>query len=163
MICFLWNDTTKFTLGKKDSDPLNPALQNTDFPSVSDSFSKSVVHIPLEYSFSILRDLFITNHPAPVHLLIFVLRKNSHCASLKTQETELKGHKSCGLPGISRCHSLTELLSRQRLGQTLIAQFKNYHGCKILNCILLVSFISIVVELKALIKHQHTIWQGIAH
>lgn len=116
MICFLWNDTTKFTLGKKDCNPLNSALRNTDFASVSDSFSKSVVHIPLQHSFSTFRDLFITNHPVPVHLLIFVLRKNSHCASLKTQETKVKGRKPCGLPSISRYHSLTELLSRQRLG-----------------------------------------------
>lgn len=107
MICFLWNDTTKFTLGKKDYDLLNSALQNANFASVSDSFPKSVVHIPLEHSFWTFWDLFITNHPVPVHLLIFVLRKNSHCASLKTQETEVRGHKSRGLSGTSRYHSLT--------------------------------------------------------
>lgn len=106
MICFLWNDTTKFTLGKKDCDPLNSALQNTNFASVSDSFSKSVVHIPLEHSFSTFSDLFITNHPVPVHLLMSVLRKNSHCACLKTQETEVKGQKSSELPGASRYLSL---------------------------------------------------------
>jgi len=87
MICFLWNDTAKFFLGKKDYGPLNSALQNMNFASVSDSFSNSVVHIPLESRFWTFWDLSITNHSVPVHLLIFVLTKNSHCVGLKNSES----------------------------------------------------------------------------